>query len=92
MAAGGGAATVAEVDARWKGWLASVRAVADEAQTDLRRRLCEAEAARVDAEAAAARAEADRAEIVAECETCRVVRDCRDGLSYPRRLAAHHGR
>jgi hypothetical protein len=23
---------------------------------------------------------------------CRVVRDCRDGLSYPLRLAAHHGR
>ena len=59
---------VAEVDARWRGWLAAVRATAATAHADLCRRLHDAEVARVKAEAAAARAEADRAEMAVECE------------------------
>jgi hypothetical protein len=63
-----GTKMVAEVDARWRDWLAAVRAAAAKVNTDLRRRLSEAEAARAEAEAAAARAEADREQMVAECE------------------------
>jgi hypothetical protein len=62
------ARVVAEVDARWRDWLAAVRSTAAKVQEDLRRRLHEAEVARGLAEAAAARAEADRAEMAAECE------------------------
>ena len=59
---------VAEVEARWRDWLAAVRAAAATVHADLRRRLHEAETARVEAEAAAVGAEADRAEMAAECE------------------------
>ena len=59
---------VAEVEARWRNWLAAVRAAAATVHADLSRRLHEAETARVEAEAAAVRAEADRAEMAAECE------------------------
>ena len=59
---------VAEVDARWRDWLAAVRASSAEVNADLHRRLHEAEAARIKAEAAAVRAEAGRAEMAAECE------------------------
>jgi hypothetical protein len=62
------AKTVAEVDARWRDWLAAVRAAAATVHADLCRRLREAEIARAEAETAAVRAEADRAEMAAECE------------------------
>ena len=59
---------VAEVDARWRDWLAAVRASSAEVNADLHRQLHEAEAARIKAEAAAVRAEVGRAEMAAECE------------------------
>jgi hypothetical protein len=62
------ARVVAEVDARWRDWLAAVRSAAAKVHEDLRRRLHEAEVARGLAEAAAARAEAGRAEMAADCE------------------------